>query len=238
MPPKFTRVQVGEKVISEYQDKSAWLTRKMGVTSEKSGVSKIVLGIGAIHGSIFLTNSRLIFESFDGDIVESHPHENIERTKGKDGGFTAPGNLNIFKTNGNVVEYVLYCGQKFSSYLNQHFYSSQAILSRKINLAQEREKHLDYEGAIQIYESIGKPHEAARIRKLRADRGAVKVDQTVVHGNYVDDRDTIVKDSVINRSNVGGGSSKMQELKDLTEMKEKGLISKEEYEKMKQEIIG
>ena len=88
MPPKFTRVQVGEKVISEYQDKSAWLTRKMGVTSEKSGVSKIVLGIGAIHGSIFLTNSRLIFESFDGDIVESHPHENIERTKGKDGGFT------------------------------------------------------------------------------------------------------------------------------------------------------
>jgi len=41
-----------------------------------------------------------------------------------------------------------------------------------------------------------------------------------------------------NLSNVGGGSSKMQELKDLTEMKKEGLISDEEYEKMKQEIIG
>jgi hypothetical protein len=30
----------------------------------------------------------------------------------------------------------------------------------------------------------------------------------------------------------------MQELKDLTEMKKEGLISNEEYEKMKQEIIG
>ncbi len=43
---------------------------------------------------------------------------------------------------------------------------------------------------------------------------------------------------MINRSNVGGGSSKMQELKDLTAMKKDGLISDKEYEKMKQEIIG
>jgi hypothetical protein len=30
----------------------------------------------------------------------------------------------------------------------------------------------------------------------------------------------------------------MKELKELTEMKEKGLISDDEYEKMKREIIG
>ena len=34
------------------------------------------------------------------------------------------------------------------------------------------------------------------------------------------------------------GSSKMKELKELTEMKEKSLISDDEYEKMKKEIIG
>jgi len=43
---------------------------------------------------------------------------------------------------------------------------------------------------------------------------------------------------VINRSNVGGGSSKMQELKDLTEMKEKGLIDDAEFKQMKKVILG
>ena len=75
----------------------------------------------------------------------------------------------------------------------------------------------------------------------------VTIDQTVIQGDYVDDRDTTyiddrdttIQDSVVSRSNVGsGGSSKMQELKDLTEMKEKGLIDDDDYEKMKREIIG
>ena len=44
--------------------------------------------------------------------------------------------------------------------------------------------------------------EAKRLRQRLVTR---KVDQTIVHGDYVDDRDTIVKDSVINRSNVGSG---------------------------------
>ena len=66
-----------------------------------------------------------------------------------------------------------------------------------------------------------------------------KVSQTVVHGDYVDDRDTIVKDSVVNKSNIGGGgSSKMQELKELKEMFDSGFISKEEMEDMKKEILG
>ena len=102
--------------------------------------------------------------------------------------------------------------------------------------AQEREKHLDYPKAIELYERLEMPEEAARIRKLKAEQGAVKVAQKVVHGDEVSK--TEIKDSVLNRSNVGAGSSKMQELKDLTEMKKEGLISEEEYEKMKQEIIG
>ena len=66
--------------------------------------------------------------------------------------------------------------------------------------------------------------------------GSVNVAQKVVHGDEV--TKTEIKDSVLNRSNVGGGSSKMKELKDLAEMKKEGLISDEEYEKMKLEIIG
>ena len=61
-----------------------------------------------------------------------------------------------------------------------------------------------------------------RVRKLKFERGAVKVEQNVVHGDYVDDRDTIIKDSVVSKSNIGsGGDDKFTKLKELTEMKKK-----------------
>jgi len=105
--------------------------------------------------------------------------------------------------------------------------------------AQEREKHLDYQRAIELYESIDMPEEAARVRKLMAEQGAVKVDQTVVHGDYIDDRDTIVKDSVISRSNIGaGGDDKFTKLKELKEMLSEGLIDEDEFKQMKKEILG
>ena len=111
----------------------------------------------------------------------------------------------------------------------QHNYRKEKAL--------EREKNLDYHGAIELYESIEMPEEAARVRRIMYDEK--KVDQTVVHGDYVDDRDTIIKDSVFSKSNVGsGGSSKMRELKDLTEMKKEGLIDDDEFKQMKKEILG
>ena len=102
--------------------------------------------------------------------------------------------------------------------------------------ALECEKHLDYNQAIKLWGNLGKPQQAARVRKTLAQLGAVKVSQKVVHGDEV--TKTEIKDSVLNKSNIGGGSSKMQELRELMEMKKEGLISNEEYEKMKQEIIG
>ena len=105
--------------------------------------------------------------------------------------------------------------------------------------AKNREKHLDYEGAIEIYDKIEIPEEAARVRKIIAEQGAVKVDQTVVHGDYVDDRDTIVKDSVINRSNIGASSDdKIARLEKIAEMKDKGIIDDDEFKQMKKEILG
>ena len=117
----------------------------------------------------------------------------------------------------------------------------------KAKLAGELEDLLRYKEAIDIWEELGIHKEAKRIRKKVQDAGRVSVDQTVVHGDYVDDRDTtyvddrdtIVKDSVINKSNIGaGGDDKFAKLKELTEMKEKGLIDDDEFKQMKKEILG
>ena len=109
----------------------------------------------------------------------------------------------------------------------------KAVRVKKLK-ADDKVKHLDYDKAIEIYESIGDKEGAAKARKQKANLAAPK---TEIHGNYVDDRDTIVKDSVLNRSNVGG-SSKMQELEKLTEMKKEGLIDDDEFKQMKKEILG
>ena len=108
-----------------------------------------------------------------------------------------------------------------------------------INAAIAAEENLDYRKAIDLFDQIGLSSEAKRIRMKMREEEKVKVDQTVVHGDYVDDRDTIVKDSVINRSNVGsGGDDKFARLEKLTEMKEKGLIDDDEFKQMKKEILG
>tara|TARA_B100000959_G_scaffold218540_1_gene230673 strand:- start:21 stop:458 length:438 start_codon:yes stop_codon:yes gene_type:complete len=103
--------------------------------------------------------------------------------------------------------------------------------------AKEREQALDYSGAAKIWDQLGEISEAARVRRIMLNEN--KVDQTVVHGDYVDDRDTIVKDSVVNRSNIGAGSDdKFARLEKLTKMKEKGLIDDSEFKQMKKEILG
>ena len=108
-----------------------------------------------------------------------------------------------------------------------------------INLAQDKENNLDYDGAINLYENIEMSEEAARIRKLKAEQSTVKVDQTVVHGDYVDDRDTIVKDSVISKSNIGaGGDDKVTKLEKIANLKREGLIDDDEFKQMKKEILG
>ena len=100
--------------------------------------------------------------------------------------------------------------------------------------ANERERALDYDSAIDIWEELGQIDQAARVRKLKADLAAPK---TVIHGDYVDDRDTIVNDSVVNKSNIGSDSSKMQKLEKLNNMREKGAIDYDEFKQMKKEIL-
>ena len=122
-----------------------------------------------------------------------------------------------------------------------------AIIGTKGEIAKELEKLLRYDEAIDIWEELGRHEEAARIRKKIRDEGRVKVDQTVVHGDYVDDRDTtyiddrdtIIKDSVVSKSSIGaGGDDKLAKIKELKELLDSGAIDKDDYEKMKREIIG
>ena len=115
----------------------------------------------------------------------------------------------------------------------------EAIVEAKKKLAGELEEHLKYKEAIDIWEELKMYKEAKRIRSKVKEEGKIKVDQTVVHGDYVDDRDTIIKDSVVSRSNVSSGrSSRMQELKELKEMLSEGLIDKDDFKEMKKEIMG
>ena len=92
-----------------------------------------------------------------------------------------------------------------------------------------------YDDAEEWYTSAGILDKAAEMRKKKADMGAAKVSQKIVHGDEV--TKTEIKDSVLNSSTVGGGYSKMQELKELKEMFDSDFISKEEMEKMKKEIL-
>ena len=104
------------------------------------------------------------------------------------------------------------------------------------SLVKVKEKNLDYDSAINIYEKINLPEEAARVRILKADLAAPK---TEIHGDYVDDRDTIVKDSVINKSNIGaGGDDKVTKLEKIANLKKEGLIDDAEFKQMKKEILG
>ena len=79
----------------------------------------------------------------------------------------------------------------------------------------------------------------AKIQYEKDSRKKTIIQGNYIKGDYVDDRDTIVKDSVINRSNVGaGGDDKVAKLEKIANLKKEGLIGDDDYEKMKREIIG
>ena len=85
------------------------------------------------------------------------------------------------------------------SYMIKRITQKIGNIKNQINNAVQREKAKDYDSAIEIWESLGEIEEAARIRELQAEMGSVKVAQNVVQGDQI----TEVKDSVLNRSNVG-----------------------------------
>ncbi len=108
----------------------------------------------------------------------------------------------------------------------------------EIEKAKEREEALDYDAAIRIWEELGYTKEAARVRKLKADLAAPK---TEIHGDYVDDRDTTIQDSVVSRSNVGAGGDGddlTAKLQQLAQMHRGGILSDEQFEAAKNKLLN
>ena len=105
----------------------------------------------------------------------------------------------------------------------------------KMEIAKEMEKLLKYEEAIDIWEELGNEKEAKRLRQKIINHK--KVDQTVIQGDQI--TRTEIKDSVVNKSNVGGGgSSKAEELREAKALLDEGIIDDDEFKQMKKEILG
>ena len=140
------------------------------------------------------------------------------------------------------LSFIIYGYQSFKIYKlnieNKNIDIENKNIETKKKQAVEREEALDYDSAIKIWEEIGEINEAARVRKLKTEEGAVKVDQTIVQGDQI--TKTEIKDSVVSKSNIGsgGGSSKAEELREAKSLFEEGLINENDYEQMKKEILG
>ena len=114
--------------------------------------------------------------------------------------------------------------------------TDKLISELRMKIAKELERLLRYEEAIEVWEDLENHNEAKRIRQKMIDEKKVKVTQKVVHGDEV--TKTEIKDSVLNRSNVGsGGDDKFTKLKELKEMLAEGLIDDDEFKQMKKEIL-
>ena len=126
---------------------------------------------------------------------------------------------------------------EIDNYFGGDINAKKLILGVKAKIAKELERLLRYEEAIEAWEELKNHDEAARVRKLKAEQGAVKVDQTVVQGDQI--TKTEINDSVVSKSNIGsGGDDKLTKIKELKELYDSGAIDDDEFKQMKKEILG
>ena len=183
------------------------------------------------RGNIYITNHRIIFE----DTERRGNDCTIPLHKAKDfiykpAGWVIVAMLTIVKSN-NLSEIFTASWAKPNIVENLAKIRKTYILKK----AKRHERLLEFEEAAEMYKLYGLDKDVIRVR----EKARNKVEQTIVHGDYVDDRDTIVKDSVINRSNVGaGGDDKVAKLEKIANLKKEGLIDDDEFKQMKKEILG
>ena len=101
----------------------------------------------------------------------------------------------------------------------------------QLEMAMKHEKFLEFEEAAEIYKEYDMEDDVIRVRK----EGRNKIEQVIVQGDQI--TKTEIKDSVLNRSNVGGGPSKTEELREAKTLLDDGLINESDYERMKKEIL-
>jgi len=198
--------------------------------------------LDCLNGNLYITNQRIIFEVIPFDIYHIFDLDKVKSFRYKLGSsgifFGTDSELDIITEEDYEISEFYRNKLHLPNLRETNILPKLEMMRHNFieNKAIQCEKHLDYGQAVELWEKIEEYQEAARVRKVIAEKGVVKVDQTVVQGDQI--TKTEIKDSVLNRSNVGGSSSKMQELKDLTDMKEKGLIDGDEFKQMKKEILG
>ena len=143
--------------------------------------------------------------------------------------------LRIDLTNKKSIEFNLAIEEEQFGLLSVLFNSIQNTIVKDelLKQAERHEELLEFEEAAEIYKKYDMDDDVIRLREK------LKVKQTVVHGDYVDDRDTIVKDSVVNKSNIGAsGNDKLTKIKELKELHDSGALDEDEFKQMKKEILN
>tara|TARA_Y100000739_G_C20557612_1_gene441399 strand:+ start:524 stop:1198 length:675 start_codon:yes stop_codon:yes gene_type:complete len=209
--------------------------------STKCYINKEFERLECLNGNLYITNQRIIFEVIPFDVYHIFDFDQVKSFRYKLGSsgifFGTDSELYIITEEEYEISEFYRNKLHLPNLRETNILPDLELMRHKFieNKAIQCEKHLDYGQAVALWEKIEKYQEAARVRKVSTKKGAVKVDQTVVQGDQI--TKTEIKDSVLNRSNVGGGSTKMQELEKLTEMKKEGLIDDDEFKQMKKEIM-
>ena len=186
-----------------------------------------------LWGSFFITNQRLIFEVKNGkklmiylDDVESFEHKTP-------GAFTS-GVLYITVKNGNTHELILPEPSKTQRFLEKIYKTHRVLFIAK--KAKHCENILDYNKAIHLWEKIGKYEQAKRIREKIRNEKKIALSQKVVHGNEI--TQTSIKDSVLSKSNIGPDKSLKNELMDLKELLDAGILTQDEFAEQKKKLLS
>jgi hypothetical protein len=136
-------------------------------------------------------------------------------------------NINIIGSSADEIKSLIKTAEEKLSKLEEKEEREDTRLG-KLEKVKQREKALDFKAAIEIWEELGEISEAARVRKLKAELGSVKLSQKVE-----------IKDSVLHRSNISSeGKSKAEEIKEIKELHDTGTIDDGEFKQMKKEILG
>jgi len=126
------------------------------------------------------------------------------------------------------------------------------LLKRKLEKARKFERQLDYQHALDLYRELDLVEDIRRINKLKQGGvGSQGQATTIVHGNYIDDRDryttniddrtTTIKDSVVSHSHIGAKDSDValkRKIEQLKELRDEGFITADIFEAKKQKLTN
>ena len=125
------------------------------------------------------------------------------------------------------------------------------LLKRKLEKARKFERQLDYQHALDLYRELDLVEDIRRINKVKQGVGSQGQATTIVHGNYIDDRDkyttniddraTTIKDSVVSHAHIGAKDSDdalKRKIEQLRELRDDGLITADIFEAKKQKLTN